>query len=224
MRFILRTGLLVLGTLNLLRANERFPETPAPTRWAIDAGYAYRLWESSSQATPAQRDYENRAKHGLILGGEVAAFPWEHLGLGVVFNQFHSAVSGHNLEEEEDLNDFSRDSYLIRYAGPVLYFKREAGNFAALAQIGAGCFFYANDHATGDFPGVIQSQVPGIQAGLSLDYRIFRYAGIGITARAMHGLVKWVDYNGIHISLSELQVADISLTRLDVAVGIRLYP
>ncbi|MCD6023881.1 MAG: hypothetical protein K0Q91_797 [Fibrobacteria bacterium] len=199
-------------------AAEAFPYLPAPTRWAIDGGYGLRLWDADG-TDPENQAYREKARHGWILGGDVAVFPLRNFGVGMAYYRFLSSTTEKDYAFFDGTRGESKDTYLIEYVGPSLYFKRDLSRVVALVQLGAGVIYYDNQHQAKDFPGVFQGAVPGYFGSVSADYKVTRWFGLGMTVRALLGRIEDLAYNGIDITLDP-----ISLTRIDLSGGIRFYP
>lgn len=199
-------------------AAEAFPYVPAPTRWAVDGGYGLRLWDATG-ANPENRKYQEKAGQGWILGGDVAVFPLRRFGVGAAYYRFLSSTTEKDYAFFDGTRGESKDTYLIEYVGPSLYFKQELSRFVALAQLGAGVIYYDNQHQAKDFPGVFQGAVPGYFGSVSADYKVTRWFGLGMTVRALVGRIEELAYNGIDVTLDP-----VSLTRVDLSGGIRFYP
>jgi hypothetical protein len=217
LKFFLLAGLLVLAAQSLHGAPGP-ALTPSPTRWAIDAGYGFRLWDASGGSSE-QQAYEEKAKQGWVLGGDVAVFPLRNFGIGFAYYRFLSSTSDDDYGFYDGTRGQSTDSYLIEYVGPSLYYKREFSRITALAQLGAGVIYYDNQHEAEDFPGVLQGVEAGFFGSVSADYKIWHWFGIGLTTRVLYGKLDELDYNGINTPFPA-----VSLTRIDVAAGIRFYP
>jgi hypothetical protein len=190
---------------------------PAPTRWAIDAGYGVRIWDANGN--PEQREYEEKAKRGWILSGDVAVFPFRHFGAGFSYYRFHSSTTDDDLGFGDGSRGPAMDEYLIEYVGPSLYFKRDFARVTALVQAGAGVLYYDNQHEAPDFPGVLQGVEPGFFGSVGADYKLSRHFAVGATARLIYGSLDRISYNGLDVS-----VPPVSLSRFDLSAGIRYYP
>jgi hypothetical protein len=199
-------------------AAEAFSYIPAPTRWAIDGGYGLRLWDANS-ADPENREYQEKARKGWILGGDVAVFPLRNFGIGFAYYRFLSSTTEKDYGFFDGTRGESTDTYLIEFVGPSLYFRHELSRVVALAQMGAGVVYYDNQHQAKDFPGVFQGAVPGFFGSVSADYKLTRWFGVGVTVRTLVGRIEELAYNGIDVT-----VDPISLTRVDLSGGIRFYP
>jgi hypothetical protein len=197
---------------------------PSPTRWAIDGGYGLRLWDASGVASQEQASYEEKAKRGWVLGGDVSVFPFAPIGLkpvgiGVSYFRFMTTITDSDIGFGDGSRGESTDIYLIEFLGPSLSWRQKLGRVAGIAQAGAGVLYYDNQHQASDFPGVLQSVAFGTYGALSVDYRILSWLGVGVTTRFLYGTLDNLDYNGIRVD-----VPSISLTRVDFAGGLRFYP
>lgn len=216
MRSFFGVGLFLLVIQSVTAREALTP--PSPTRWALDAGYGFRLWDATT-TTDERQQYEEKARYGWLLGGDVAVFPWKHVGLGVSYYRFMSETSDSDIGFGDGSRGESTDIYLIEFVGPSLYLKKDFNRITGLIQVGGGVIYYDNQHQAEDFPGVLQSVAPGYHAVLSADYRIHPKFAIGVSARILYGILDEVSYNGI-----EVPIPAISLTRADFAAGIRFYP
>jgi hypothetical protein len=215
---VFRRGLVLAGALSIAPQLLAAEHVPSPTRWVLNAGYGLRLWDEGG-VTDEQRRYEEKAKRGLLLGGDVAVFPLENFGLGMSYYRFQSSTTDDDLAFYDGARGKSTDTYLIEYVGPALYYKRDFSRFIGLVQAGAGVIYYDNQHEARDFPGVLQDAVPGFFGSLGADYKLASWFGVGLTARILYGKTNNLVYNGAPSGLSP-----ISLTRIDMAGGIRFYP
>ena len=213
--FLVGLALLMIQTVT---AREVALTPPSPTRWALDAGYGFRLWDTKS-TTEERSDYEEKARFGWVLGGDVAVFPWRHVGLGISYYRFMSETSTSDIGFGDGSRGESTDIYLIEFVGPSLYLKHDFERVTGILQLGGGVIYYDNQHQAEDFPGVLQSVAPGFHAILSADYRILPKLAVGLSARFLYGVLDEISYNGI-----EVPIPPISLTRVDLAAGLRFYP
>jgi hypothetical protein len=213
--------LLIVTAINIL-AEENSARAPSPTRWALDGGYGLRLWDASNGSSE-QRAYEEKARQGWVLGGDVSVFPLKNFGVGVAYHRVMTTITDDDIGFGDGSRGKSTDIYLIEFVGPCLYWKPPVfgrkSPWSGIVQVGGGVIYYDNQHQASDFPGVLQSVAPGYQAALSLDYRVWRWLSVGVTARVLYGTLDELAYNGI-----DIPVPPISLTRVDLAGGVRFYP
>jgi hypothetical protein len=88
-----------------------------------------------------------------------------------------------------------------------------------VANTGAGLFFYRDESRQGTFPGVIEGNALGVHAGLSAEFRVWRWLALGVGVRALHGSLTDLRYNAI-----DVEYPPLSLTRVDFTSGLRFYP
>ena len=210
-------AVLIATVVQYSEAYERPAHAPSPTRWSIEGGYGARLWDA--QGNSEQQAYEEKAKLGWMFGGDVAVFPMQNFGVGFAYYRFLSSTTDSDYGFYDGTRGKSTDTYLIEYVGPSLYFKQDFSRITTLAQFGVGVIYYDNQHQASDFPGVLQGATPGAFVSLSADYMLTSWFAIGITTRVLYGQIDKLAYNGIDIPFDP-----ISLTRVDVAGGIRFYP
>lgn len=193
----------------------------SPTRWAVEAGYSHRFWESFSTDSDEQRAYQDRARNGWNLAGDVAVFPFPvPVGIGVAYSRFGRALTDPSIGFPDGTTGRMRDVYTLHYAGPALFYRQALpASFEAVASAGAGWLYYHNHHKAKDYPGVLEGNTWGLQGSLSLDYRPFRFLGVGLGARGVHGSLDALDYNAMRTPFPTL-----SLTRVDFFAGLRFYP
>jgi hypothetical protein len=192
----------------------------SPTRWSLEAGYSRRFFEDAPGDTEEQREYQDGARAGGHLGADVSVYPLGgRLGLGVAYSRFKRTLNDSVLYPDL-VRGSTRDVYAIHYVAPSVFYRQSLpASLELVAQAGAGWMYYHNQHEARFYPGVIEGVALGLHGGLSLDYRPFRFMGVGAGARFLYGELENVDYNAARTPLPA-----ISLTRFDLFAGVRFYP
>ena len=190
------------------------------TRWSFDAGIGTRLWDLSGHE-PEQRDYLEQARVGSVIGLDISVFPLERIGLGIAHARYYAAASDDDIAYHDMLRGSARDEYLIHYIAPALFLRQPflQGRGALIGQAGVGMLIYRDDSPRGPFPGVQEGVTAGVHLSGSVDFRVLPWLGFGVGARFVHGTLDEVDYNAAATSVPE-----ISLSRVDVLAGLRIYP
>lgn len=196
------------------------PSAPSLTRWAVDAALGVRLWNVDDHSREA-REYMEQARFGPAWALDVAAFPWRRVGAGVSYSGFLAKANDDDIAFDNGARGAARDEYEIHYVAPAVYLSGPfaAGRAELVGQAGAGLIFYRDESPRGQFPGVQEGVTWGLHAAASVDYKVLSWLGVGIGARFLHGSLGEIHYNA-----TTVPVSPISLTRVDVAAGVRFYP
>ena len=215
-------GIILAASLCLAAANALAQApSPSPSRWSLDGGYSQRFWESSANDPQEQREYQERARNGWNLGGDVSVFPLGgRYGVGLTYARFRRALSDSSVLFPDGIPGSMKDVYTIHYAAPSVFARVPLpAAFEVVGQAGVGWMYYRNQHEARDYPGVIEGVALGMHAAVSVDYRPLPFVGVGIGARFLHGDLDALDYNGMRTPFPA-----VSLTRLDLFAGVRFYP
>jgi hypothetical protein len=199
---------------------ERTLRHPAMSRWVVDGAVGVRLWDLSGE--PAEhRAYLEQSQVGAVLGIDVSVFPWGPYGLGITHSRFHATASDDDLCFPDNSRRPAKDDFTVHYVGPSFYMSHPLakGQASLVGQVGLGWLFYRSESTIGAFPGICEGTTLGLHAAVSADYRILPWFGIGAGVRLIHGTLEGVHYNAMETSIPAL-----SLTRVDVAAGLRFYP
>lgn len=209
--------------------SERYAMLP---RFRIYAGggYVYRTAPVAGGLTPAYADYIRRSKSGMDWNAGIIWFFSEHYGLTVDFSHFRSIVtafdmpvySGDIVIDTADLQDLYNMSYANLQLTRRFFLARQ--RLILITGAGAGFNIYSDHAIVGSKSILIQGNALGLNAGLSLDYYLYKGLTVGIDMNYMYAGMKNIAANGIKYKLIDYtgQKSE-SLSRLQWNIGLRTY-
>lgn len=76
---------------------------PHIPRWSfgINGGYAYRLFRAGRVTSHDEQEYLKDLKSGIAFGGDVAYFPWKHVGFGVRYEMYKGTARLDSTQSEK---------------------------------------------------------------------------------------------------------------------------
>ncbi|WP_353721509.1 hypothetical protein [Dyadobacter sp. 676] len=69
---------------------EKEADVPVLPRWTfgLNGGYAYRLFRAGRITSHDEQEYIKDLKSGIAFGGDIAWFPWKHVGFGLRYEMY----------------------------------------------------------------------------------------------------------------------------------------
>jgi hypothetical protein len=228
-------------TQTVLPKTTTVPQTPAPVvkssellhsrmlKWRVGlkAGIG-NIKNNGFNAVNEYDLYREKLMKGFVFGADVAYFPTEILGFGVVYTDFRSRNSSENLTYSHPITDTEirggiSNAISRKFVGPAL-FLRKSLDYKTFLVLGAspGMYFYSDkgDHNGTDFK--YKGNQFGGAATLGIDFLIGNdIAGrdiiLSLEAGYNHGRLKKLDYGDGPVLLNNPIVMD----RLDFSIGLR---
>lgn len=179
--------------------------------------------------------YQEKLLRGFTWGADVAYFPGDNIGFGLMFNNFQANNKADKIAfRNEILNKPDSGSISnnrsIKYVGPVFYYRKNI-DFKTMVVLGLspGVYFYKDKGSYNDANYTFKGMDFGASATLGIDFLL----GNDITGRDIilsleagysYGKMRALDFGagGGAINLA----TPIDLSRLDFTVGLRFtrYP
>jgi hypothetical protein len=202
-------------------------------RLGVKGGLGNRLAKIPN--TNAYGLFQEKLLRGYTWGGDVAFFPGDYLGIGLMFNDFQANNKADNIVFiNEILNKPEMGSISnkrsIKYAGPIFYYRKHI-DFKTMVVLGLsqGAYFYKE---TGSY-NTANYTFKGIDFGASATLGIDFLIGNDITGRDIilsleagysYGKMRAVDFGAGDGAINLSTPMDLS--RLDFTVGLRFtrYP
>lgn len=77
-------------------------ETSLP-RWSVglNGGYAYRLFRAGMVFSHDEQEYIKDLKSGIAFGGDIAYFPWKHVGFGLRYEMYRGNAKMDSSQSEK---------------------------------------------------------------------------------------------------------------------------
>ena len=193
-------------------------------------GYVYRTAPIAGGLTPAYVDYIRRSKSGMDWNAGASWFFSEHYGLTVDFSHFRSIVtafdmpvySGDIVIDTSDLQDLYKMSYANLQMTRRFFLARQ--RLILITGAGAGFNAYSDHAIVGKKAILIRGNAIGLNAGLSLDYYLYKGLTLGVDLSYIYAGMKNITANGVKYKLSDYtgQKSE-SLSRLQWNIGLRTY-
>lgn len=204
-------------------------------KWRIGAKGGFGNMLAKIPTTNAYGLYQEKLLRGFTWGTDVAYFPGDNVGFGLMFNNFQANNKAENIAfRNEILNKPDSGSISnkrsIKYVGPVFYYRKNI-DFKTMVVLGLspGVYFYKDKGSYNDANYTFKGMDFGASATLGIDFLL----GNDITGRDIilsleagysYGKMRALDFGagGGAINLA----TPIDLSRLDFTVGLRFtrYP
>ena len=198
-------------------------------RIGVKAGIG-NILENSLNATNAFGLYQEKLLKGWTFGADIAFFPMEGFGLGVVYSDFQSSNSAQNLNFINQMTDVEVNGDLTnkvsrKFIGPSL-FLRKSIDYKTFVVLGVspGIYYYSDK---GNYNGAsfdYRGKGFGAAGALGLDFLlgndiIGRDIILSLEAGYNSGKLNEIDYGD---GLGNLLLTNpIIMDRLDFSIGLR---
>lgn len=93
----------VIGNPSKPAAGEKDGKETSLPRWSIglNGGYAYRLFRAGMVVSHDEQEYLKDLKSGIAFGGDIAYFPWKHVGFGMRYEMYKGSAQMDSLQSEK---------------------------------------------------------------------------------------------------------------------------
>lgn len=204
-------------------------------RVGVKGGFGNMLAKIPTENASAYSLYQEKLLRGFTLGADVAYFPIDNLGFGMMFTNFQAKNKADNISfRNEILNKLDTGSISnnrsIKYIGPVIYYRKNI-DFKTMVILGVspGVYFYKDKGTYNNANYTFKGMDFGASATLGIDFLL----GNDITGRdIILSLEAGYSYGKMR-ALSFAQGSEainlatpLDLSRLDFTVGLRFtrYP
>lgn len=204
-------------------------------KWRVGAKGGFGNMLAKIPTTNAYGLYQEKLLRGFTWGADVAYFPGDNIGFGLMFNNFQANNKADKIAfRNEILNKPDSGSISnnrsIKYVGPVFYYRKNI-DFKTMVVLGLspGVYFYKDKGSYNDANYTFKGMDFGASATLGIDFLL----GNDITGRDIilsleagysYGKMRALDFGagGGAINLA----TPIDLSRLDFTIGLRFtrYP
>ncbi len=204
-------------------------------RVGVKGGFGNMLAKIPTENASAYSLYQEKLLRGFTLGADVAYFPVDNLGFGLMFTNFQAKNKADKISfRNEILNKLDTGSISnnrsIKYVGPVIYYRKNI-DFKTMVILGVspGVYFYKDKGTYNNANYTFKGMDFGASATLGIDFLL----GNDITGRdIILSLEAGYSYGKMR-ALSFAQGSEavnlatpLDLSRLDFTVGLRFtrYP
>jgi hypothetical protein len=204
-------------------------------KWRLGAKGGLGNMLAKIPTTNAYGLYQEKLLRGYTWGADIAYFPVDNVGFGLMFNNFQAKNKANNIVfNNEILNkpDMGSISNIrsIKYIGPVFFYRKNV-DFKTMVVLGLspGAYFYKDKGSYNTANYTFKGMDFGASATLGIDFLL----GNDITGRDIilsleagysYGKMRAIDFGagGGSVNLA----TPIDLSRLDFTVGLRFtrYP
>ena len=204
-------------------------------RIGVRGGFGNML--SKIEATDEFGLYQEKLLRGWTWGADMAYFPGDNFGFGLMFNNFQTKNSAESIQykvvKEGELTDASgslSNKRSTKFIGPVAYFRKNI-DYKTMVILGLapGAYFYSDK---GDYSG-IKTTYKGMDFGAAATLGIDFLLGNDISGRDIilsleagynYGKMRAINFSDGNGAVNLAQPLDLS--RVDFTVGLRFtrYP
>ncbi|WP_320052558.1 hypothetical protein [uncultured Acetobacteroides sp.] len=197
---------------------------------AVSYGTAKMFGNSYNNVLPSEKDYKESLTKGTALSGELGYFFTPFYGAGVSVSSFTSAKKSATITSE-DPNTAPRhlsDQIHILYVGPAFYARNLMfkGRFSSILSVSGGYLKYTDDQKvfTSDtFETGVSNSISasglGAKLGLSLEYKVHQYVGVGLNGGLALGRLEVTD----KMAPSDEQTQKLWMNHFTLGFGVRFY-
>ncbi|MGG7663123.1 hypothetical protein [Dyadobacter sp. BHUBP1] len=197
---------------------EKKANEPSLPRWSIglNGGYAYRLYRVGRVNSHDEQEYIKDLKSGIAFGGDIAYFPWKHVGFGLRYEMYKAKANLDSLQSEK---------VMIQHLSGALIHRSflKNGKTAILTSLLLGYQPYENKSAVGvqQFTFLGKTMNWGVSVGI--EQPISPKFALNITGTAMMGAIyrlqRKTEFSTETLHLSKDDSVDLS--RFSLTLGFR---
>ncbi len=204
-------------------------------KWRVGGKAGFGKMLAKVPTEDAYSLYQEKLLRGFTWGADVSYFFTDHIGAGLMFNNFQSNNKAENIAYRNEILNKTETGNIsnkrsIKFVGPVLYYRKNI-DFKTMVILGLspGAYFYKDKGTYGNAGYTFTGMDFGGSATLGVDFLL----GNDITGRDIilsleggysYGKMRAVDFGtgGRAVNLA----TPIDLSRLDITVGLRFtrYP
>lgn len=204
------------------------PSTPAPRqkkanepslpRWSIglNGGYAYRLYRVGRVYSHDEQEYIKDLKSGIAFGGDIAYFPWKHVGFGLRYEMYKAKANLDSLQSEK---------VTIQHLSGALIHRSflKNGKTAILTSLLLGYQPYENKSMVGAQQLTFSGKTMNWGVSVGIEQPISAKFALNLTGTAMMGAIyrlqRKTEFSTETLHLSKDDSVDLS--RFSLTLGFR---
>lgn len=192
-------------------------DTTVP-RWSfgVNGGYAYRLFRAGMVTSRDEQEYIKDLKSGIAFGGDVAYFPWKHVGFGVRYEMYKGTAKMDSSQSEKVTIQHLSGSVIHRS-----FLKN--GKTAILTSLLLGYQPYENKSTVGAQQFTFSGKTMNWGISVGIEQPIGPKFALNLTGTAMMGAIYRLQRKTafstetLHLSKDD----SVDLSRFSVTVGFR---
>ena len=161
---------------------------------AFQGGYGRRLGKLPDTMSDYERTHAERLKNGLSLGVKLSAYMTPVIGVGFVFDNYHSSSTDYVMATFEDgsiAEGYNTDNIDIMSFGPALFTRGQSKDGKLIFSANyALCFMYFRDKGIViNQEGMITGGNSGYIIDIGVDYFLAPKISVGLFANAAIGSI-----------------------------------
>lgn len=207
-----------MGQPEEVRTEERDTGMQSLPRWSfgLNGGYGYRLFRSGRITSRHQQNYIRDVKSGFAFGGDIAWFPWQHVGFGVRYEMYRSDAR----------NDSSlRENVTIQHLSGALIHRAllKNGQTAVLTSLLLGYQPYENKSIVGTQALTFSGKTMNWGVSVGMEQPLGPKFALNLTGTAMMGAIYRLNRKTeigtatLHLSKDD----SVDLSRFSLTLGFR---
>ncbi len=193
-------------------------DEPILPRWSVglNGGYSYRLFRAGMVTSHDEQEYLKDLKSGIAFGGDVAYFPWKHVGFGLRYEMYKGSARLDSSQSEKVTIQHLSGAFIYRS-----FLKN--GKTAILTSLLLGYQPYENKSAVGKQQFTFSGKTMNWGVSVGVEQPISPKFAINLTGTAMMGAIyrlrRKTEFSTETLHLSKDDSIDLS--RFSVTLGFR---
>ena len=184
--------------------------------FGVNGGYAYRLFRAGMVTSRDEQEYIKDLKSGIAFGGDVAYFPWKHVGFGVRYEMYKGTAKMDSSQSEKVTIQHLSGSVIHRS-----FLKN--GKTAILTSLLLGYQPYENKSTVGAQQFTFSGKTMNWGISVGIEQPIGPKFALNLTGTAMMGAIYRLQRKTafstetLHLSKDD----SVDLSRFSVTLGFR---
>jgi len=199
-------------------ANETDAAENSLPRWSfgLNGGYAYRLFRAGRVTSHDEQEYIKDLKSGIAFGGDVAYFPWKHVGFGLRYEMYKATAR---------LDSSQSEKVTIQHLSGALIHRSflKNGKTAILTSLLVGYQPYENKSTVGAQQFTFSGKTMNWGVSVGIEQPISPKFALNLTGTAMMGAIyrlqRKTEFSTETLHLSKDDSVDLS--RFSLTLGLR---
>jgi hypothetical protein len=191
---------------------------PSVPRWSVglNGGYAYRLFRAGRVYSHDEQEYIKDLKSGIAFGGDIAYFPWKHVGFGLRYEMYKAKANLDSLQSEK---------VTIQHLSGALIHRSflKNGKTAILTSLLLGYQPYENKSTVGAQQFTFSGKTMNWGVSVGIEQPISPKFALNLTGTAMMGAIyrlqRKTEFSTETLHLSKDDSVDLS--RFSLTLGFR---
>ena len=191
---------------------------------SVNFGMGKTFGNSYNNILPSEKDYKESLRKGTIVSGDLGYFFAPYYGVGLSVSSFTSAKKSATITNDDQnstpLYSLSNQVHIL-YIGPSFYARNLMfkGRVSSILSISGGYLKYVEDRVIDNMPNKLTSSGVGAKLGISLEYKIIKNLGVGLSGGLNMGRLEVTD----KMAPTDEQTQKLWMNHFTLGVGVRFY-